>query len=1351
MEGPMFSRSISMRNMKRTVLVTMLLSAALLLCFAVPLFAAGIKVVPSSLRVSAGDAFLVDIVAENIPSEGLGAVQFKLNIDAQGSPVSGVADTSLGSPTDISIATPLTIGPSTTGRSGLGDFFWNATGPSGILVMDNENLLNNSALFTYGHTNGSTPPSGSGSVARFQFVVGKDVAAKKITITLSEVMLLDSGTEYSLEANAGAVVDVGCGAVVPSLIGLSLQEAQTALQSAGLIVGNVFEIDNPNGSLQLNKVLQQTPAAGIAALCDSSVNLAINTAPSEVTQVTASDKTGDQTGTVVLSWVPSVSSDTAGYRIYRLSGTPGLMIEIRNPAAAGAEITGLPNGQATHLKITVFDTFNNESQGVAVSATPLDDVAPTVHAVPAGGTFTAAISVTLEANELADIFYTTDNSAPTINSLRYSVPIVVAASATLKFLAVDRAGNASQIMTETYTVRSSTITVHVETSKARQLAGLKVYLFKENGTYTNVSATTDASGNAAFNVGSLTSGNYKFRVDYLGYQFWSGVLNLPGSAQTMVLIAEETAEVTLSPAVSGVKVYLFTSAGSYMNISGTSDSSGKTSYNLPVGKAYKFRADYLGSQYWSPVVTVAAGGTNPVAINLGGGTLTLTVQKQAGSPMAGVKTYLFNNAGAYLNQTLTTDAGGVVRYNVTGGTYRVRVDYLGYQFWSSDTAVSSDAAVQLNIPHRTVSITVNGSFQGTNTPLVGITGYLFTSAGTYLNISKISNSSGIVTIELPQKDYKVRADYLGQQFWSSVFNSVNSSLNIAMSDARISVTGNGMPLQGVKVYVFSAAGSYLNVSGTTDSSGMITFRLPAGAYKFRADYQAKQFWSMTESLAADEVKPIGISTGGGSFTLHLLKDQQTPLAGVKSYVFNEGGPYLNMNGITDAEGKVSFGLADGNCQFRIDHLGYQFWTDVLTVPAVLDYTQIIEHRDSTITVQGQLSTDISPISNVKVYLFSPSGAYLSREETTDLNGHVLFSLPQKSYMVRADYLGQQFWSTPFMGQDALVNIPEGIARVHVNMTGQDIAGAIVYVYGASGSYLNLSGTTDMYGIVEFRLPAGSYTFRSDYQGQQFRVSAGVAEHLANEIEVGSVGAAFGLNIDTGSGPLAGARVYVFSAAGSYLGIFGDTDASGRISFNLVDGSFKFRVDHLGYQYWTDAILIPNVTQHAMTILHRDTAVTVQGLLGSDAHGLSGLPVYLYSPSGSYLGQKKDTDTDGRAFFFLPDAEYKLRADYLGVKFWSDIFRFIDPVITINEGIMHIFVNRASVAVPGAKVYLFSDTGSYLGQFRTTDSLGIAEFVLPDKNFKFRIDEGGKQYWSGLVEVVAGQVNELGIDLDSYGP
>jgi hypothetical protein len=56
---------------------------------------------------------------------------------------------------------------------------------------------------------------------------------------------------------------------------------------------------------------------------------------------------------------------------------------------------------------------------------------------PAGGTYTAAQTVTLaSATAGAAIHYTTDGSAPTASSVTYSVPVAVAASATLKAIAV---------------------------------------------------------------------------------------------------------------------------------------------------------------------------------------------------------------------------------------------------------------------------------------------------------------------------------------------------------------------------------------------------------------------------------------------------------------------------------------------------------------------------------------------------------------------------------------------------------------------------------------------------------------------------------------------------------------------------------------------------------------------------------------------------------------------------------------------------------------------------------------------------------------------------------------------------
>ena len=399
--------------------------------------AADIKVIPSALRVSPGESFYIDINVENIPSEGLGAVQFRLNIVAQGSNVSGVSDTSQGKATDVSVSAPLLIGLPTANRSaGIGDFFLNAAGPNGILVMDNEPLVNGSALYTFGHTNGSTPQSGGGSVARFHFAVGKDVAAEKILITLSDVMLLDTGVMYPLDTNTGATIELRCITKVPNLLGLSRADAQAALLGAGLLIGNIYEIDNQNKAYTLNQALTQSYAAGTSVLCETPVDLAINTAPSEVGGASAADKPNDESGGAILSWTPSASSDTAGYRVYL---GMQLLSEIRNPSSTGTEISGLPIGQVSQVKITSFDSFGNESSGVTVSANAVDDIAPriTIDGVVEGAFYSSSVLPSISVID-------SNLSAKEIllNGISYAMAAIgIEGNYTLKVTATDSSGN----------------------------------------------------------------------------------------------------------------------------------------------------------------------------------------------------------------------------------------------------------------------------------------------------------------------------------------------------------------------------------------------------------------------------------------------------------------------------------------------------------------------------------------------------------------------------------------------------------------------------------------------------------------------------------------------------------------------------------------------------------------------------------------------------------------------------------------------------------------------------------------------------------------------------------------------
>ena len=70
-----------------------------------------------------------------------------------------------------------------------------------------------------------------------------------------------------------------------------------------------------------------------------------------------------------------------------------------------------------------------------------------------GGTYKGAQSVTLtSATSDATIYYTTDGSTPTSKSTKYTAAISVAASETIKAIAVKNGLIPSDVMSETYTI-----------------------------------------------------------------------------------------------------------------------------------------------------------------------------------------------------------------------------------------------------------------------------------------------------------------------------------------------------------------------------------------------------------------------------------------------------------------------------------------------------------------------------------------------------------------------------------------------------------------------------------------------------------------------------------------------------------------------------------------------------------------------------------------------------------------------------------------------------------------------------------------------------------------------------------
>jgi FOG: PKD repeat len=172
-------------------------------------------------------------------------------------------------------------------------------------------------------------------------------------------------------------------------------------------------------------------------------------------------------------------------------------------------------------KVVLTATGLGGSSTVTSYVTILDTTAPTANASLSNGTYNTTKTVTLAMSENGTIYYTTNGSTPTTGSKVYTGAITIGSTTTLKFLAVDKAGNKSPVYTVKYVIDKTAPTVGVSlksgtynTNKSVKLtmseAGTIYYV--KNGAIVSMSSTKYTS---PISVTSSTTLKY-FAVDGAG-------------------------------------------------------------------------------------------------------------------------------------------------------------------------------------------------------------------------------------------------------------------------------------------------------------------------------------------------------------------------------------------------------------------------------------------------------------------------------------------------------------------------------------------------------------------------------------------------------------------------------------------------------------------------------------------------------------------------------------------------------------------------------------------------------------------------------------------------------------------
>ncbi len=642
-------------------------------------------------------------------------------------------------------------------------------------------------------------------------------------------------------------------------------------------------------------------------------------------------------------------------------------------------------------------------------------------------------------------------------------------------------------------------------------------------------------------------------------------------------------------------------------------------------------------------------------------------------------------------------------------------------------------SVSISGTSQTVSVLV---LDTSGSPLSGTSVYTTDTSQNDLGGSAITNSSGYADFTLSTGKYLFRANYLGQNYWSSQLDvpSNTKTLTIQISSGTLNGSvyfGDVKVEKTLYLRLYTANNVSLNYHYSTNASGYFSFTrgVVAGLYRLRLTFQGKYYWSQVLSTSTPNLKA---NFGGGYLTVNITVGNEPIRNRVFTRLYNSNNQSMWLYSYTNATGGVSYGAVPrGNYRIRLD------WLRMYT------YSTAFKHTGKALTVNYnggpmiyQIRLNDSAIRNrVLVRLFTASGLYTYLYAYTNSTGYVNFgNVLAANYKFRIDWLRMYNFTSTFYHDGVspkVVDIEGYSLTVKITVGGEPIRERVlIRLFTSTKLYTYLYAYTNATGYVNFgSILAGHFRLRVDWL-RQYVYSSVFTHNNASAKTLNFAGGQLVVKINIAGEPIRD-RVLtrLFYSSGStnlYSYYYAYTNASGYVNFGaILNGTYKLRIDWLRQYTFTSQIDHQDNTPKTVNmnggrlLVHLTTE-------GYDLPNRALTRLFVNSTS-LYTYLYAYTNATGWVDYgTILEGTYKLRIDWLRLYTFTGAFTHANSTpkaLDLHGGKLVVKVNIGGEPVTRRTlVRLFTNNLLYTYKYAYTNSTGYADFgPILAGNFTLRYD------------------------------